>query len=70
MGVVHRLHSTSHGVISKNFGKKEGHASRVGQGCGRKAYRSAKAISGSIIQNSAKCRVVCEFSARNVGPNV
>lgn len=27
-------------------------------------------ISGSIIQNSAKCRVVCETSALNVGPNV
>ena len=32
--------------------------------------RSAKAISGSIIQNSARCRLVLEFSARNVGPNV
>ena len=32
--------------------------------------RSAKAISGSIIQNSARCRLVFEFSARNVGPNV
>ncbi len=27
---------------------------------------TAKAISGSIILNSAKCRVVCEFSALNV----
>ena len=25
---------------------------------------------GSIIQNSARCRVVLEFSARNVGPKV
>jgi hypothetical protein len=25
---------------------------------------------GSIIQNSARCRLVFEFSARNVGPNV
>ncbi len=32
--------------------------------------RSAKAVSGSIIQNSARCRLVFEFSARNVGPNV
>ena len=32
--------------------------------------RSAKAISGSIIQNSARWRLVFEFSARNVGPNV
>ena len=30
----------------------------------------ANAISGSIIQNSARCRVVFEFSARKVGPNV
>ena len=32
--------------------------------------RSANAISGSIIQNSAAWRGVFEFSARNVGPNV
>ncbi len=32
--------------------------------------RSANAISGSIIQNSARCRLVLEFSARNVGPKV
>jgi DNA gyrase subunit B len=32
--------------------------------------RSQKAISGSIIQNSATWRLVFEFSARNVGPNV
>ncbi len=32
--------------------------------------RSAKAISGSIIQNSARWRLVFEFSARKVGPNV
>ena len=32
--------------------------------------RSANAISGSIIQNSAACLVVLEFSALNVGPNV
>ena len=32
--------------------------------------RSANAISGSIIQNSARWRLVLEFSARNVGPNV
>ena len=32
--------------------------------------RSANAISGSIIQNSARWRAVFEFSARNVGPNV
>ena len=32
--------------------------------------RSQNAISGSIIQNSAACRVVLEFSARNVGPKV
>lgn len=30
--------------------------------------KSAKAISGSIIQNSAKCLEVLLFSARNVGP--
>jgi hypothetical protein len=30
----------------------------------------AKAISGSIIQNSARWRGVLEFSARNVGPKV
>ena len=34
------------------------------------AARSANAISGSIIQNSARCRGVLLFSARNVGPNV
>ena len=27
-------------------------------------------ISGSIIQNSARCRYVIDFSARNVGPKV
>ena len=32
--------------------------------------RSAKAISGSIIQNSARWRLVLEFSARKVGPKV
>jgi len=32
--------------------------------------RSAKAISGSIIQNSARWRLVFAFSARNVGPKV
>ena len=31
---------------------------------------TAKAISGSIIQNSARCRAVWLFSARNVGPKV
>ncbi len=30
--------------------------------------RSANAISGSTIQNSARWRLVFEFSARNVGP--
>ena len=30
----------------------------------------ANATSGSIIQNSARCRLVLESSARNVGPNV
>ena len=34
------------------------------------SVRSKKAISGSTIQNSARCRDVLEFSARNVGPNV
>jgi hypothetical protein len=32
--------------------------------------RSANAISGSIIQNSARWREVFEFSARKVGSNV
>lgn len=32
------------------------------------SVRSANAISGSIIQNSARCREVNEFSALNVGP--
>ena len=32
--------------------------------------RSAKAISGSIIQNSARWRDVWLFSARKVGPKV
>ena len=32
--------------------------------------KSANAISGSIIQNSAACLVVLEFSALNVGPKV
>ena len=32
--------------------------------------RSANASSGSIIQNSARCRRVLLFSARKVGPNV
>jgi hypothetical protein len=31
---------------------------------------SAKHISGSIIQNSAKCRAVWLFSALKVGPKV
>jgi len=30
----------------------------------------AKAISGSIMRNSARWRAVWLFSARNVGPNV
>lgn len=34
------------------------------------AARSANAISGSIIQNSARWRRVLEFSARKVGPKV
>ena len=34
------------------------------------ASRSANAISGSIIQNSAACLVVLESSALKVGPNV
>ena len=34
------------------------------------ARRSEKAISGSIIQNSARWRAVLEFSARKVGPKV
>ena len=34
------------------------------------AVRSANAISGSTIQNSARWRLVLLFSARNVGPNV
>ena len=34
------------------------------------SFRSANAISGSIIQNSARWRLVLEFSARNVGPKV
>ena len=33
-------------------------------------FRSVKAISGSIIQNSAAWRWVLEFSARKVGPKV
>jgi hypothetical protein len=32
--------------------------------------RSANAISGSSIQNSARWRLMFEFSARNVGPKV
>ena len=32
--------------------------------------RSQKGTSGSTIQNSARCRAVLEFSARNVGPKV
>ena len=31
---------------------------------------SANAISGSTIQNSERCRLVFEFSARKVGPKV
>ena len=34
------------------------------------SFKSAKAVSGSIIQNSARCLLVFEFSARKVGPNV
>ena len=34
------------------------------------SLRSAKATSGSIIQNSARWRLVFEFSARKVGPKV
>ena len=34
------------------------------------SLRSANAISGSIIQNSARCRAVWLFSARKVGPKV
>ena len=37
-------------------------------GLGR--LRHLNATSGSTIQNSAKCRDVFEFSARNVGPKV
>ena len=36
----------------------------------RSPSRSQKAISGSIIQNSAAWRWVLEFSARKVGPKV
>jgi hypothetical protein len=32
--------------------------------------RSANPISVSIIQNSARWRLVFEFSARKIGPNV
>ena len=32
--------------------------------------KSAKAVSGSIIQNSDRCLDVLEFSALNVGPKV
>jgi hypothetical protein len=32
--------------------------------------RSANAISGSIIRNSARWRLAFEFSERKVGPNV
>jgi len=32
--------------------------------------RLAKAISGSIVQNSARWRLVFEFSARKVGPTI
>ena len=35
-----------------------------------RVFKSANASSGSIIQNSAKCLVVLEFSARKVGPKV
>jgi hypothetical protein len=35
-----------------------------------RSSRSANAISGSTIQNSAAWRAVFEFSARNAGPNV
>ena len=34
------------------------------------SFRSLNAISGSTIQNSAKCLEVFEFSALNVGPKV
>ena len=34
------------------------------------ACRSANAISGSTIQNSARWRLVLLFSARKVGPKV
>ena len=34
------------------------------------SLKLAKASSGSIIQNSARCRLVLEFSARKVGPKV
>ena len=33
-------------------------------------WMSQNAISGSTIQNSARCRLVLEFSERNVGPKV
>jgi hypothetical protein len=36
----------------------------------RAPSRSQKAISGSTIQNSARWRLVFEFSARKVGPKV
>ena len=35
-----------------------------------KSFISAKAISGSIIQNSFACVLVFEFSVLNVGPKV
>ena len=62
---------------SKNAMSSARSASTVRNTCFRSASasvasseRSAKAISGSIIQNSARCRLVFEFSARKVGPNV
>ena len=47
-----------------------GEGNSAGPYRGRLSARSKKAASGSTIQNSARCRLVLLFSARNVGPNV
>ena len=46
----------------------EGAGEMFNVNCFDSSFKSAKQISGSIIQNSAACFTVLEFSALKVGP--
>ena len=59
------------GFLSNLADKQQGHRTQThADPRTMLSVRSAKQSSGSIIQNSAKWRDVCESSARNVGPKV